>query len=110
MRINEHQKKGCEKDVDFEKNPLEFKLCPPLRNIMEGVHLAKGGNILEYNAKVDALSKLRHNRPSSTLALQGVQTFEHKRNKEKTTSLDIHEEVPKEFMVVHKKRFTRHGG
>jgi hypothetical protein len=51
MIINEHQKKGCEKDVDFERNPLEFKLCPPLTNAMEGVHLAKGGNILEYKAR-----------------------------------------------------------
>jgi hypothetical protein len=70
---------------------------------MEGVHLAKGGNLFEYKAKVNALSKLRHNRPSSTLALQGVQTFEHKQNKETMTSLDIHKEVPKEFMVDRKK-------
>jgi hypothetical protein len=70
---------------------------------MEGVHIAKGGIFLEYRAKVNALSKLRHNRLSSTLALQGVQTFKHKRNKETTTSLDIHKEVPKEFMVDRKK-------
>jgi hypothetical protein len=55
MRINERRKKGCDKDVDFERNPLEFKLCPPLTNAM---HLVKGGNILEYRAKVNALSKL----------------------------------------------------
>jgi hypothetical protein len=79
---------------------------------MEGVHLAKGGNILEYKAKVNALSKQWHNRPSSTLALKGKpsNTFEHKRNKEKMTSLDIHKKVPKEFMIVCKKWFTRHGG
>jgi hypothetical protein len=43
--------------VDFERNFLEVKLCPSLTNKMEGVHLAKGGNILEYKAKVNALSK-----------------------------------------------------
>jgi hypothetical protein len=54
---------------------------------MEGVHLAKGGDILEYRATVNALSKLQHNHLSSLLALQGIQTFEHKRNEEKMTSI-----------------------
>jgi hypothetical protein len=48
MRINEHQKKGCEKEVDFEGIPLTLKLYPPLRNATKGVYLAKGRNILEY--------------------------------------------------------------
>ncbi len=69
MRINEHRKKGCDKVVDFERNPLKPKLYLPLRNAMKGVYLAKGGNILEYKAKINALSKPRSNHPSTTLAL-----------------------------------------
>jgi hypothetical protein len=45
MKINEHQKKGCDNVVDFEGNPLKLKLYLPLKNAMEGVYLAKGGNI-----------------------------------------------------------------
>jgi len=77
MKINEHQKKGCEKTMDFERNPLTLKLYPPLRNAIEGVYLTKGGNILEYRAK-NTLHKIRHIRPSSTLALQGQKILQHK--------------------------------
>jgi hypothetical protein len=59
MWINEHRKKGCDKLVDFEGNPFKLKLYPPLRNAMEGVLFAKGGNILEHKANVNALSKPR---------------------------------------------------
>jgi hypothetical protein len=69
--------------VDFKWNPLKLKLYPPLRNIAKGVYLAKGGNILEYKVKVNALSKPRSGRPSTTLDLQPIQKFEHKRKKEK---------------------------
>jgi hypothetical protein len=31
MSINEHQKKGCDKVVDFERNHFKLKLYPPLR-------------------------------------------------------------------------------
>jgi len=51
---------------------------------MEGVHLAKGGNILEYRVKVNALSKPRLCHPSFMLALKGLQTSKRKRKKEKT--------------------------
>ncbi len=51
MIINEHQKKGCDKVMDFERNPFKFKLYPPLRNTTKGVYIAKGQNILEYKAK-----------------------------------------------------------
>jgi hypothetical protein len=34
--------------------------------------LKKGGNILEYEAKVNALSKPMNNRLSTTLILQGI--------------------------------------
>ncbi len=54
MRINEHQKKGCNKVVDSKKNPLKLKLYPPLKNVMEGVHLVNGENIIEYRVKVNA--------------------------------------------------------
>jgi hypothetical protein len=69
MNINEHHKKGCDKVVDFEGNPLKLKLYPPLRNVVEGVHLAKGGNILEYKAKAKALLKPKKSHPSTTLDL-----------------------------------------
>ncbi len=96
--------------MDFKGNPLKLKLYPPLRNVVEGVYLAKGGNILEYRAKANALSKPRSSRPLTTLALQLVQTFEHKRKKEKTPPLEIHNKVEEDFVVVHKKRLTKHGG
>jgi hypothetical protein len=72
MKINEHHKKGCDKVMDFKRNPFKLKLYPPLKNVMEGVHLAKGGNILEYKAKANALSKPKKSRPSTTLDLQVV--------------------------------------
>jgi hypothetical protein len=69
MRINEHQKKGCDKNVEFKRNPFKQKLYPPLRNAMKGVYLTKGGNILEYRTKANALSKPRSSRPSFVLVL-----------------------------------------
>jgi hypothetical protein len=56
--------------MDSKGNPFKLKLYPPLRNTMEGVYFTKGGNILEYKAKVNALSKPRSNHPSTTLILQ----------------------------------------
>jgi hypothetical protein len=38
-----------------------MNLYPPLRNAMEVVHLVKGGNFLEYRAKVNALAKPKNN-------------------------------------------------
>jgi hypothetical protein len=61
----------------------------------------KGGNILKSKAKANALSKPRNNRPSTTLTLQLIQIFEHKRKKEKTPPLEIRDEVQKEFIIVH---------
>jgi hypothetical protein len=72
MRINEHQKKGCDKVVDSQRNPFKPKLYLPLRNVAKGVYLVKGGNILEYKAKTNALSKPRNSRLSTTLTLQLV--------------------------------------
>jgi hypothetical protein len=103
MRIYEHQKKGCDKVVDFEKNFFKLKLYPLLRNATESLHLVKDGHILEYRGKTNAFPKPRHNHLSSTLALKGVQIFEHKRKKEKMFPLDICEEVLEEFVVIHKK-------
>jgi hypothetical protein len=94
--------------VDSERNPLKLKLYPTLRNATEGVYLVKGGNILKYRAKVNALSNPRSNHPSTTLTLQPIQTFEHK-CKEKTPPLEICDEVQEEFIVVHTKRLTKHG-
>jgi len=63
MKINEHLKKECDKAVDFKGKLLKLKLYPPLRNVMEGVHIAKGISILEYRVKVNALSKPRISHP-----------------------------------------------
>jgi len=31
MKINEYRKKGCDKAMDFKRNPLKLKLYPPLK-------------------------------------------------------------------------------
>jgi hypothetical protein len=93
MKINEHQKKGCDKVVDSKRNLFTLKLYPPLKNVAEDVYLVKGENILKYKVKANALSKPRSSCPSITLALQPIQTFKHKCKKEKTPSLDIHDKV-----------------
>jgi hypothetical protein len=58
--------------MDSEKNPFKLKLYPPLRNVVEGVYLAKGGNILEYRAKANALLKPKSSCLLTTLALQQI--------------------------------------
>ncbi len=70
--------------MDFERNLLKLKLYPPLKNATEGVYLMKGGNIMEYKVKANALSKPRSNCPLTTLVLQPIQKFKHKHKKEKT--------------------------
>ncbi len=54
------------------RESFQTKLYPPLKNVVEGVHLVKGGNILEYRAKANALLKLNSSHLLTTLALQGV--------------------------------------
>jgi len=95
--------------VDFEGNTFELKLYPPLRNVEKGVYLVKGGNILDYRAKANALSKPRSSRLSTTLVLQPVQKSKHKHKEDKNTPLEIRNKVQKYFVVVHKKHFTNHG-
>jgi hypothetical protein len=96
--------------MDFERNPFKLKLYPPLKNVVEDVYIVKGGNILEYRANMNALSKPRNNCLSITLALKLVQTYKHKCKKEKTSPLEICNEVQKDFVVVRKKCLTKHGG
>jgi len=96
--------------MDSERNPFKLKLYPPLRKTVKGAYIVKGGNILEYNAKENALSKPKNSRPSIALVLKPVQMYKHKRNKEKIASLEIRNEVQKDFVVVHKKCLTKHGG
>jgi hypothetical protein len=74
------------------------------------VYLAKGGNIFEYKAKTNALSKPKRNRLSTTLTLQLVQKYEHKHKKEKISPLEIHDEVQKDFVLVYKEHLMKHGG
>jgi hypothetical protein len=103
MKINEHYKKGCDRVVDSEWNILKLKLYPPLKNTIKDVYIAKGGNILEYRAKANALSKPRGNHPSTTLVLHPEQTSEHKCKKEKASPSQICDEGQEEFVVFHKK-------
>jgi hypothetical protein len=110
LKIKEYQKKGCDKAMDFEGYPLKLKLYPPLKNTTESVYLAKGGNILKYMVKANALSKPRSSCALITLTLQLIHTSKHKCKKEKTPPLDIHDKVQKEFVVVHKKCLTKHEG
>jgi len=42
MNINEHQKKGCDKAMDYEGNLLKLKLHPPLRNTTNGCVSCEG--------------------------------------------------------------------
>jgi hypothetical protein len=107
--INEHQKKGCDKAMDFEGNYLKLKLYPPLKNATEGVYIVKGGNILEYKAKANAFSKPKNNHLLTTLVLQLVQMSKHKLKKEKTPPLEICDKVQEEFVVAYKKCFKKHG-
>ncbi len=60
MKLNEHWKKGCKKVIDDNKNQLTLKLYLPLKNVTKGIILAKGGNVLEYMAKLEASSKPLH--------------------------------------------------
>jgi hypothetical protein len=96
--------------VDFKGNPLKLKLYPPLKNVVKGVFLVRGGSILEYKAKVDALSKPRSSCPSTTLTLQPIQKSEHKCKKEKSLPLGIRDKVQEDFILVCKKCLTKHGG
>jgi hypothetical protein len=53
MKLNEHKKKGCKKVVDDHGNQLTLKLYPPLKNVIKGGILTKGGNVLEYMVKLE---------------------------------------------------------
>jgi hypothetical protein len=64
--------KGCDKVVDSKENLLKLKLYPPFKNAMEGVYLVKGGNIIKYRAKVNALLNPRKSHCSITLTLQPI--------------------------------------
>jgi hypothetical protein len=110
MKINEHQKKGCEKVMDSERNYFKLKLYPPLKNATKGVYIVKGGNIMEYRVKVSAFFKQKNSRRLTTLTLQPIQTSKHKLKKEKAPPLDICNEVQKEFVVACKKCLMKHGG
>jgi shikimate kinase len=80
MKLNEHKKKGCDKVVDDHGNKLKLKLYPPLRNIIESIIIAKGGNVLEYKVKLEALSKPKH---SCFIVTNIVPLVQQKRKNEK---------------------------
>jgi hypothetical protein len=83
--------------MNSKRNPLKLKLYPPLKNIVKG--FAKGGNILEYRVKANALLKLNNSCHSTSLTLQPVQKSKHKRKKEKTSPLEIHDEVQEDSFL-----------
>jgi hypothetical protein len=85
MKLNEHTKKGCEKVVDDHGNQLTLKLYPPLKNTIEGNILAKGGNVLKYKAKLEALSKPKRNCPAT---MKIIPLMQQKRKKEKNPPLE----------------------
>jgi hypothetical protein len=99
--------------VDFKGNSFILKLYPPLQNTAKGVYSAKGGNILEYQTEAKALPKIRHSHTSSTLALQGGETLQHKQKKERTPpleSLDHNVTLEKEIVMNCNKQFIKHAG
>ncbi len=67
IRINEHW--GCDKIMDAKRNPFTNKLYPPLKQRNKRHASYKNENILEYRAKLNALSKLRHSHPLFILTL-----------------------------------------
>jgi hypothetical protein len=73
------------KVVDDNGNRLTFKLYLPLKNIVEGDILTKGGNVLEYKAKLKALLKPKCNCPA---IMKIVPLMQHKRKKEKSPPLE----------------------
>jgi hypothetical protein len=85
MRLNEHWKKGCKKVIDDNKNQLTFKLYSPLKHLIEGIILAKGGNVLEYRAKLEASSKPMRNHIT---IMKTVPPMQQKKKKEKNPPLD----------------------
>ncbi len=61
-------KKGVWQSYGFQRESSQTKVTPTI-NATKGVHLVKGGHILEYRVKANALSKPRSNHPSTTLDL-----------------------------------------
>jgi hypothetical protein len=108
MNINEHTKKATKK-CGYQRKLSHIQIVPTIKNAMEGAHHVKGGNILEYWVKKNALSKPRHNHLSSKLTLQGVQTLQHKQKTKIIAPLEICNVVQdKEFVVVYKKQLMKH--
>lgn len=85
MRLNEHWKKGCKKVIDDNENQLTFKLYSPLKQLTKGIILRKGGNVLEYMAKLEASSKPMRKRIT---IMKTIPPMQQKRKKEKNLPLD----------------------
>jgi hypothetical protein len=86
MRFNGYKKKGCKKAVDDDGNhELTFKLYLPLKNKVKGIILAKGGNVVEYKVKLEALSKPRC---SHVIVSKLVPLIQHKRKMENNHPLE----------------------
>ncbi len=76
--------------IDNNENQLTFKLHLPLKNVTKGIILAKGGNVLEYMAKLEASSKPMH---SCAAITKTVPPMQQKRKKEKNPPLDNFDDV-----------------
>jgi hypothetical protein len=102
-------KKRVQKKCRCQKKLFHIQIIPNIKNAIEGVHLARGGNILEYWTKKNALLKPRHNHISSLLIVQGVQTLQHKQKMKILPPLEICNIVLNEkFVVVYKNQLTKH--
>ncbi len=109
MKLNEHWKKGCKKVIDDNKNQLTLKLYLPLKNVTKGIILAKGGNVLEYMAKLEASSKPLH---SCTIVTKTIPPMQQKRKKEKNFPLDNFNDDVSDVVkhgLTHKKNLTTLG-
>ncbi len=62
------KKKGAKK-CQYQRKLSHIQVVPTIKKAREGVHCVKGGNILEYWVKKNALSKPKHNHLSSKLTL-----------------------------------------
>ncbi len=106
MKLNEHWKKGCKKVIDDNKNQLTLNLYLPLKNITKGIILAKGGNVLEYRAKLEASLKPMHSR---AIVTKTVPPMQQKRKKEKSPPLNNFSDNVSDAAkhgLTHKKHLT----
>ncbi len=103
-------KEGVWQSCGFQKESSQAEVVPTIKKHSGGCVSCEGWKHSEYRAKVNALLKPRSGCPSTTLVLQPVNKFKHKHKHEKTLPLEIRDKVQEDFVFVHKKCLTKHGG